>query len=103
TLVNSGAGKGLLAPEAPLAAGATLCTQAGWDMIAEADVVLAIGTEMADTDYWRDRLPVTGEVIRVDIDSRKFNDFYPSAVALLGDSKATAEALLAALPSATRD
>lgn len=102
-LFTSVAGKGLLAPEAPLSAGATLCTQAGWDMIAEADVVLAIGTEMADTDFWRDRLPVNGEVIRVDVDSRKFNDFYPSAVALLGDSKATAEALLAALPSAARD
>jgi 5-guanidino-2-oxopentanoate decarboxylase len=72
-------------------------------MIAEADVVLAIGTEMADTDYWRERLPLGGELIRVDLDSRKFNDFYPSAVALLGDSKATAEALLAALPAAARD
>ncbi|WP_240924793.1 thiamine pyrophosphate-dependent enzyme, partial [Metapseudomonas otitidis] len=102
-LFTSVAGKGLLAPEAPLAAGATLCTQAGWDMIAEADVVLAIGTEMADTDYWRERLPLSGEVIRVDVDSRKFNDFYPCVVALLGDAKATAEALLAALPAAVRD
>ncbi|WP_374438537.1 5-guanidino-2-oxopentanoate decarboxylase [Pseudomonas panipatensis] len=102
-LFTSVAGKGLLAPQAALAAGATLCTQAGWDMIAEADVVLAIGTEMADTDYWRERLPLSGEVIRVDLDARKFNDFYPCAVALLGDAKASAEALLAALPGAARD
>lgn len=102
-LFTTVAGKGIGASESPLAAGATLCIQAGWDMVAEADVVLAIGTEMADTDWCRDRLPLTGEVIRVDIDSRKFNDFYPSAVALLGDAKATAEALLAALPPIVRD
>ncbi|HHJ4328315.1 TPA: 5-guanidino-2-oxopentanoate decarboxylase [Klebsiella pneumoniae] len=99
-LFTSVAGKGLLDPRQPLAAGASLCTEAGWQMIGEADLILAIGTEMADTDYWRERLPINGELIRVDIDPRKFNDFYPSAVALQGDARATVEALLAALPVA---
>ncbi|MCY1348981.1 putative 2-ketoarginine decarboxylase AruI [compost metagenome] len=102
-LFTSVAGKGLLAPEAPLNAGSTLCTQAGWDMIGEADVILAVGTEMADTDFWRERLPITGELIRIDIDSRKFNDFYPCAVALHGDSQASVDALLAGLKLSTRD
>ncbi|WP_460126285.1 5-guanidino-2-oxopentanoate decarboxylase [Pseudomonas sp. S2_C03] len=102
-LFTSVAGKGLLAPDAPLNAGASLCVQPGWDLIAQADVVLAVGTEMADTDYWRERLPVGGEVIRIDIDSRKFNDFYPSAVALHGDALQTLGALLARLPGAARD
>ncbi len=71
-------------------------------MIAEADLVLAVGTEMADTDFWRERLPLSGELIRVDIDPRKFNDFYPSAVALRGDARQTLEALLARLPTGAR-
>ncbi len=71
------AGKGLLPPQAPLNAGSSLCVEPGWQLISQADVVLAVGTEMADTDFWRERLPITGELLRVDIDPRKFNDFYP--------------------------
>lgn len=83
--------------------GASLCVAPGWEMIAEADLVLAVGTEMADTDFWRERLPLSGELIRVDIDPRKFNDFYPSAVALRGDARQTLEALLVRLPQEARD
>jgi 5-guanidino-2-oxopentanoate decarboxylase len=102
-LFTSVAGKGLLPSDAPLNAGSTLCVEPGWALIAQADVVLAVGTEMADTDYWRERLPLNAQVIRVDIDPRKFNDFYPSAVALRGDAQQTVAALLALLPQAPRD
>ncbi|RON52626.1 5-guanidino-2-oxopentanoate decarboxylase [Pseudomonas frederiksbergensis] len=102
-LFTSVAGKGLLASDAPLHAGSSLCVQPGWDLIAQADVVLAVGTEMADTDYWRERLPLSGEVLRVDIDPRKFNDFYPCAVALHGDARQTLGALLTRLPAEARD
>ncbi|WP_449432691.1 5-guanidino-2-oxopentanoate decarboxylase [Pseudomonas putida] len=101
-LFSTVAGKGLMAPDAPLNAGSTLCVQPGWDLIEQADVVVAVGTEMADTDFWRERLPLRGELIRIDIDSRKFNDFYPCAVALQGDARATLAALLAQLPGAPR-
>ena len=90
---TSVAGKGILAPAHPLNAGSTLCIAPGWELISQADVVLAVGTEMADTDFWRERLPITGELLRVDIDSRKFNDFYPCTVALRGDAQQTLAAL----------
>ncbi|MDF0732181.1 5-guanidino-2-oxopentanoate decarboxylase [Pseudomonas entomophila] len=102
-LFTSVAGKGLLAPDAPLNAGASLCVAPGWALIAEADVVLAVGTEMADTDFWRERLPLSGELLRVDIDPRKFNDFYPCAVALRGDARHTVAGLLERLPGVQRD
>ncbi|WP_409301501.1 5-guanidino-2-oxopentanoate decarboxylase [Pseudomonas sp. KCJK8993] len=91
---SSVAGKGLLPDRAPLNAGATLCVEPGWQLISQADVVLAVGTEMADTDYWRERLPLNGQLVRLDLDPRKFNDFYPCAVALHGDARQTLEALL---------
>ncbi|WP_397448067.1 5-guanidino-2-oxopentanoate decarboxylase [Pseudomonas sp. NA-150] len=102
-LFTSVAGKGLLPADAPLNAGSTLCIEPGWKLIAEADVVLAVGTEMADTDYWRERLPLNARLLRVDIDARKFNDFYPCAVALQGDARQTVDALLALLPTQPRD
>ncbi|CAM3125279.1 5-guanidino-2-oxopentanoate decarboxylase [Pseudomonas plecoglossicida] len=100
---TSVAGKGLAPLDSPLNAGSTLCVEAGWELIAEADVVLAVGTEMADTDFWRERLPLNGELLRVDIDPRKFNDFYPCAVALHGDARQTVAALLEQLPDSVRD
>ncbi|MFK8331697.1 5-guanidino-2-oxopentanoate decarboxylase [Pseudomonas sp. BJa5] len=102
-LFTSVAGKGLLAPDAPLNAGASLCVEPGWNLIGEADLVLAVGTEMADTDFWRERLPLNGELLRVDIDPRKFNDFYPCALALQGDAQQTVAALLDHLPQINRD
>ncbi|MGL6242849.1 5-guanidino-2-oxopentanoate decarboxylase [Pseudomonas sp.] len=102
-LFTSVAGKGLLLPDAPLNAGSTLCVEPGWQLIAEADVVLAVGTEMADTDFWRERLPLNAELLRVDIDPRKFNDFYPCVVALQGDAQHTLAALLERLPTGKRD
>lgn len=100
---TSVAGKGLLPINDPLNAGSTLCVEPGWQLISEADVVLAVGTEMADTDYWRERLPLNGELLRVDIDVRKFNDFYPCAVALKGDAQQTVLALLERLPATSRN
>ncbi|VVO77295.1 5-guanidino-2-oxopentanoate decarboxylase [Pseudomonas fluorescens] len=102
-LFTSVAGKGLLPPDAPLNAGSSLCVEPGWNLIAEADVVLAVGTEMADTDFWRERLPLNAELLRVDIDPRKFNDFYPCTVALHGDAHQTLSGLLERLPSSVRD
>jgi 5-guanidino-2-oxopentanoate decarboxylase len=102
-LFTSVAGKGLLSPDAPLNAGSSLCVEPGWNLIAEADVVLAVGTEMADTDFWRERLPLNAELLRVDIDPRKFNDFYPCAVALHGDAQQTLAALLERLSPDVRD
>ncbi|MGF6393410.1 5-guanidino-2-oxopentanoate decarboxylase [Pseudomonas plecoglossicida] len=102
-LFTSVAGKGLAPLDSPLNAGSTLCVEPGWDLIAEADVVLAVGTEMADTDFWRERLPLNGELLRADIDPRKFNDFYPCAVALHGDARQTLAALLEQMPDAPRD
>jgi len=102
-LFTSVAGKGVLPPDAPLNAGASLCVEPGWQLISQADVVLAVGTEMADTDFWRERLPIRGELLRVDIDPRKFNDFYPCAIALQGDARQTLDGLLEHLPALQRD
>jgi 5-guanidino-2-oxopentanoate decarboxylase len=102
-LFTSVAGKGLLPPDAPLNAGSSLCVEPGWNLIAEADVVLAVGTEMADTDFWRERLPLNAQLLRVDIDPRKFNDFYPCAVALHGDAQQALSALLEGLSPDVRD
>nr|WP_308736790.1 5-guanidino-2-oxopentanoate decarboxylase [Microbulbifer agarilyticus] len=93
-LFTSIAGKGILPPGHPLSGGATLCVSPAWDYVVDADVVLAIGTELAETDFWRDSLPINGQLIRIDIDSTKMNDLYPAALPMVADSYQAALALL---------
>jgi 5-guanidino-2-oxopentanoate decarboxylase len=93
TFFSTVAGKGILPDTHPNNAGAILCTEPAWDYVESADVMLAIGTELADTDMWRDKLPFNGKLIRVDIDPGKMNDLYPAAVAIVSDAKAAAMAL----------
>ncbi|MBB5210104.1 5-guanidino-2-oxopentanoate decarboxylase [Microbulbifer hydrolyticus] len=95
-LFTTVAGKGILPAAHPLSGGATLCTPAGWELVEQADLVLAIGTELADTDMWRDTLPITGDIVRIDIDSDKMNDLYPAALPIVADSHQAVSLLLAA-------
>lgn len=76
-----------------------LCLEQGWQFVEQADVVLAMGTELASTDLWRDKLDLSGQLIRVDIDPRKLHDRHPAAQAILADASSFTQQLLAALGS----
>lgn len=102
-VVTSNAGKGLVPSAHPLCVGASSWRRPTQRYIAQADVVLAIGTELSETDSYIDRLPLDGQLIRIDIDIRKLNDRYPCAVGICADAAATVAALLAALPAAPAD
>ncbi|OEY68012.1 5-guanidino-2-oxopentanoate decarboxylase [Marinobacter sp. X15-166B] len=91
------AGKGVLPQSHPLCAGAVLCLEQGWQFVEQADVVLAIGTELASTDLWRDKLTLTGRLVRVDIDTRKLHDRHPATLGILSDAASFARQLLMAL------
>ncbi len=60
-------------------------------------MVLAIGTELAETDCFIEELALTGSLVRIDIDPAKLDDRYPAEVALHADATAAAAALLAQL------
>jgi acetolactate synthase-1/2/3 large subunit len=72
----------------------------------EADVVLALGTELGETDleyYGEGALALTGAFIRVDIDGRQLTRNARPSVAIRGDAGAAADALLARLARTPRD
>ena len=62
-----------------------------------ADVLLSIGCEISETDSFEDYLTINAKLIRVDIDSSKFNDLYPADVAVQGDAGPSIAAILEAL------
>ncbi len=92
--------KGMLASGHPLLIGSTQSLVATRALVAEADVVLAIGTELAETDYdvtFAGGFEIPGKLLRVDIDSDQTVRNYPPHVALVADSRNAAQALLSAL------
>jgi acetolactate synthase-1/2/3 large subunit len=92
--------KGMLASRHPLLIGSTQSLVATRALVAEADVVLAIGTELAETDYditFAGGFEIPGTLLRVDIDPDQTVRNYMPHVALVSDADTAAQALLAGL------
>ncbi|MEM9870973.1 MAG: thiamine pyrophosphate-binding protein [Pseudomonadota bacterium] len=62
------AGRGIVAPEYPYLFGSTLARPDSAAIVAEADLVIAIGTELAEVDLWRAHLGDTQRMVRIDVD-----------------------------------
>ena len=98
SVIATNAGKGVVPDNHPLSLSGCLLSPSARDHLGEADVVLVVGSELAETDSFVERLPLNGRLIRLDIDPRKINDLYPPEVGIVADARAGLEALLSALP-----
>jgi len=86
-LVTTAAGKGLLTESHPSNFGTSLPYRPLQQLIADADVVLAVGTELGETDmYFTTRLPLGGLLIRIDVDPVKLSDQYAADVCVWSDA-----------------
>ena len=88
-VMSSTAGKGIIADDHPLSLSASTVRPEALDFLQRADVILAAGTELSETDSFVERMGVEGKLIRVDIDPSKINDFYPAALGIVADSADT--------------
>ncbi|BCX66265.1 5-guanidino-2-oxopentanoate decarboxylase [Pseudomonas izuensis] len=98
--------RGLLAPDHPLLLDGVQSSAHGRELFAEADVVLAIGTELGETDYdffGLGPLAFKAPLIRLDIDPMQVLGAQPARVGLLGDAEHGLRALLARLPQRQAD
>ncbi len=98
--------KGLLPPRHPLSLGSFQSTPAVRALIASADVVLAIGTELGETDYdnlsFDSCLRIGGTLIRIDIDPLQLHGNRIAEIPILSDARLAARALLERLPPRAR-
>jgi thiamine pyrophosphate-dependent acetolactate synthase large subunit-like protein len=82
------AAKGVLPEAHPANFGASLPYPAAQQLIADADVVLAVGTEIAETDlFYSTKLAMSGLLIRIDIDPVKLADHYAADVCIWADAR----------------
>ncbi len=92
------AGKGVVPDSHPLCAASSFSRGLTKKFVCAADIVLAVGTELAETDFWVDeRLNLSGDLVRIDIDGDRLSDRHGSDVAILSDAGAAVRALLAEL------
>lgn len=94
------AGRGLFASDDPLHFGSNLSRPTSDGVIAQADVILAIGTELAEVDIWRPELGHDGTFMRVDLDPAMLTSRPRTDIALCADAGATLNALNTVLSTA---
>ena len=80
------AARGLMGARHPHDFGSYLARPGSADVIARADLVVAIGTTLSECDLWRDALGHTGRMIRVDIDPQVANDGHSAEDVVIGDA-----------------
>ncbi|TBV03832.1 5-guanidino-2-oxopentanoate decarboxylase [Phytopseudomonas dryadis] len=96
--------KGLLPAGHPLLLGSNQSLPPVRELAAQADVVLAIGTELGETDYdvvFDGGFHIGGQLIRIDIDAEQLQRNQRPYLAIHSDARLAISALLDALPART--
>jgi acetolactate synthase-1/2/3 large subunit len=105
-VATTAAGKGCFAETHPLALGVfgTFGTEAGNACVAEADLVLVVGSKLSPSDTaWENRAlldPVRQTFVQIDIEPRNASWNYPAEHVLIGDAAAVLGQLIEAVGSA---
>jgi 5-guanidino-2-oxopentanoate decarboxylase len=96
-VLSTNAGKGILPQSHPLSLGCSIVQEASQQALADADVVLLVGSEVAAGDHFLSKLEISGDIIRIDIDPTELTSMYSAAVPIQADARAAMLALSSAL------
>ncbi|MFF2518453.1 5-guanidino-2-oxopentanoate decarboxylase [Streptomyces sp. NPDC058086] len=101
-VVTTANGKGVVPERHPLSLGVSLHTESVQKWLAGRDVVLAVGTELAESDFWSPPTALGGTLVRADLDPDQMHSGLPTDIALVGDARASLEGLLSEMGLHTR-
>jgi 5-guanidino-2-oxopentanoate decarboxylase len=96
-VLSTNAGKGILPESHSLSLGCSIVQEASQQALADADVVLLVGSEVAAGDHFLPQLDISGDIIRIDIDPTELTSMYSAAVPIQADARAAMLALSSAL------
>ena len=85
-VISSNAGKGVMPESHPQSLGGAICRPEAQALLKHADLVIAIGTELSETDNYIGKLDFDCPLIRIDIEPSKMNDLYQADVAIVADA-----------------
>ncbi|WOX26376.1 thiamine pyrophosphate-dependent enzyme [Streptomyces solicathayae] len=95
-VVTTANGKGVVDERHPLSLGVSLHSPAVRKWLAEREVILAVGTELAESDIWGPLPAPAGTLIRVDVDPAQMYAGIPADIGLVGDARVVLGALVTA-------
>jgi 5-guanidino-2-oxopentanoate decarboxylase len=98
-VLSTNAGKGVLPESHPLSLGCSIVQSPSQRALADADVVLVVGSQVGMGDSFVPKLEISGDLIRIDIDPKELVSVYPAAVPIQADARAAMSALASALSS----
>jgi 5-guanidino-2-oxopentanoate decarboxylase len=98
-VLSTNAGKGILPESHPLSLGCSIVQQASQQALADADVVLLVGSEVSQGDHFLPKLDISGDIIRIDIDPTELTSMYCATVPIQADARCAMLALSTALLS----
>jgi 5-guanidino-2-oxopentanoate decarboxylase len=107
TVMTSTAGKGIFPESHPLSAGYHLSRTGAKTLISECDVLLAVGTELSETDFWdgyridAQLIDLNGKLIRIDLDPSSIVRPHVPHLAILSDASEALRAICDSLPAKT--
>lgn len=97
SVLSTNAGKGILPDSHPLSLGCSILQKPSQQALADADVVLLVGSEVGAGDHFLPKLDICGDIIRIDIDPKELTSVYAAAVPIQADARAAMLALSCAL------
>jgi len=93
-VVTTANGKGIVPETHPLSLGVALHSPSVQKWLSERDAVLAVGTELAESDLWSAPPALSGTLIRVDLDPDQMYAGLAADVDVVGDARVAMEAVL---------
>ena len=101
-VVTTANGKGIVSESHPLSVGVALHSPAVQRWLAGRDVVVAVGTELAESDFWRQPTRLGRALVRIDIDPDQMYSAQTADISLVTDARAGLRQLLGRLPAGRR-
>jgi 5-guanidino-2-oxopentanoate decarboxylase len=92
-ILTTTAGKGAVPHDHPKHWGYRLGYTETQNMLQHSDCVLAVGTELSETDFWHGGLRLTSAMIRIDLDADVLARPHRATLPILGDAAQTLEVI----------
>jgi len=97
-VVQTCAGKGIMDEAHPLCLGSRIHFPPVQDLIEKSDLVIAVGTELSPTDFWKRSLSFKRSVITINEDPSAFFNQYSADLGIRGDAGIVLQAILDSMP-----
>ena len=92
-ILTSNSGRGIVPESDPLVVGNFATTPQGRELLADADLLLAIGTHFRSNETASYSLTLPQNVIQIDVEASTIGRVYPATVGIVGDARTVVTAL----------